>query len=254
MKGGKSLVWMALFVWFAACPRGPSVENGDGEKSESSKSSQEDPYIQKREDMVRRQIEARGVKDKKVLEAMRKVPRHEFIPESLRGQAYEDHPVPIGKGQTISQPYIVAYMTEALKLSGDEKVLEIGTGSGYQAAVLAEIVKEVYSIEIICPLEENARNTLKRLGYRNVITKCADGYKGWPEHAPFDAVIITAAPDEVPPPLLNQLKEGGRLIVPEGTYFQELRLYTRTGKGMESRKLLPVRFVPMTGEAEKPGP
>jgi protein-L-isoaspartate(D-aspartate) O-methyltransferase len=254
MKGGLAVIGIAILALMVACPGNPSKDKEAAGDEKSGKVNAKDPYAQERVEMVRKQIERRGVKDKKVLAAMRKVPRHEFIPDKFRHEAYEDHPVPIGHGQTISQPYIVAYMTEALELKGPEKVLEIGTGSGYQAAVLAEIVEKVYSIEIVCALEKRSKETLSRLGYKNVETRCADGYKGWAEHAPFDAIIITAAPDEVPPPLLEQLKEGGRLIVPEGTYFQELRLYTRTEKGIKTRHLLPVRFVPMTGEAEKPGP
>lgn len=210
-----------------------------------------DPDAALREAMVREQIESRGVKDPRVLQAMRTVPRQEFVPARVRDQAYEDHPLPIGHDQTISQPYVVAYMTEALKLEGREKVLELGTGSGYQAAVLAEIVPSVYSIEIVCPLERFARQNLDRLGYQRVQTKCADGYQGWPEFAPFDAVIVTAAPDHVPQPLLDQLKVGGRLILPVGRFSQELVLLTKTPTGIEKQSLLPVRFVPMTGEAER---
>jgi len=209
------------------------------------------PYSTLREAMVREQIEARGVKDPRVLKAMRTVPRHEFVPEAVRDQAYEDHPLPIGHGQTISQPYIVAYMTEALKLNGREKVIEIGTGSGYQAAILAEIAPQVYSIEIVCPLERFARQNLDRLGFQRVKTQCADGYQGWPEFAPFDAIIVTAAPDHVPQPLVDQLKQGGRLILPVGSFGQELVLITKTQTGIEKQSLLPVRFVPMTGEAER---
>ena len=210
-----------------------------------------DPYAALREEMVRDQIEARGINDPKVLKAMRTVPRQEFIPEAGRSQAYGDHPVPIGYGQTISQPYIVAFMTEALKLKGPEKVLEIGTGSGYQAAILAEIAPEVYSIEILCELLKFGRQNLDRLGYQRVITRCADGYQGWPEHAPFDAIMVTAAPDHVPEPLVDQLKVGGRLILPVGAFFQELVLITKTETGIAKHSLLPVRFVPMTGEAER---
>ena len=210
-----------------------------------------DRYAAAREAMVREQLEARGVKDPRVLQAMRKVPRHEFVPPAVRGLAYEDHPLPIGHDQTISQPYIVAYMTEALKLEGREKVLEIGTGSGYQAAVLAEIAPQVYSLEIVCPLERFARGNLDRLGYQRVKTQCADGYQGWPEFAPFDAIIVTAAPDHVPQPLLDQLKPGGRLILPVGSSGQELVILTRTPTGFKKQSLLPVRFVPMTGEAER---
>jgi len=211
----------------------------------------EGDYAQRRDAMVEKQIEARGVKDKLVLEAMRKVPRHKFVPPGRRRYAYEDYPLPIGEGQTISQPYIVALMTELLKLKGDEKVLEIGTGSGYQAAVLAEIAKEVYTIEIVRPLHERSKKLLEELGYRNIFTKCGDGYNGWPEHAPFDAVIVTAAPPEVPQPLVDQLKPGGRLVIPVGEFYQELVRITKTPKGLKRESILPVRFVPMTGEAQK---
>ena len=201
--------------------------------------------------MVARQIEARGVADPLVLKAVRKVPRREFVPDPLKEFAYEDRPLPIGEDQTISQPYIVAFMTEALKLKGGEKVLEIGTGSGYQAAVLAEIAGHVYSIEIIPALAERGGKTLEKLGYKNVTVKCGDGYQGWAEHAPFDAIIVTCAPDHIPEPLKRQLGVGGRLVIPVGSFFQELLLITRTEKGYRKESLLPVRFVPMTGPLEE---
>jgi protein-L-isoaspartate(D-aspartate) O-methyltransferase len=179
---------------------------------------------------------------------MRKVPRHEFIPDHLKKYAYADEPLPIGEDQTISQPYIVAYMTEYLRLGNEDKVLEIGTGSGYQAAVLAEIVDTVYTIEIVDVLAKNAEKTLERLGYENVLVKRGDGYAGWPEHAPYDAIIITAAPTKIPEPLLDQLKIGGIMILPLGDYSQELVLIEKNINGLEKKTLLPVRFVPMTGE------
>jgi protein-L-isoaspartate(D-aspartate) O-methyltransferase len=202
-----------------------------------------------REAMVRLQIEARGVRDAATLAAMRRVPRHEFVPASLASSAYSDRPLPIGHDQTISQPYIVAFMTEALRLSSGERVLEIGTGSGYQAAVLAEIVREVKSIEIVAPLAEQSRLLLSRLGYRNVEVRAGDGYQGWPDAAPFDAIIVTAAAPRIPEPLKLQLREGGRLILPldSGGEAQELVLVTRIGGRFEERRVLPVRFVPMTG-------
>ena len=198
--------------------------------------------------MVEDQIERRGVNNENVLEAMREVPRHEFVPDHLKKYAYADEPLPIGEDQTISQPYIVAYMTEYLQLGGGDKVLEIGTGSGYQAAVLAEIVDTVYTIEIVEVLAKQAEKTLDRLGYENVLVKRGDGYAGWPEHAPYDAIIITAAPTKIPQPLLEQLKIGGIMILPLGDYSQELVLIEKNLKGFEQKTLLPVRFVPMTGE------
>lgn len=202
-------------------------------------------FSEKRRQMVELQLKKRDITDPVVLEVMGRVPRHRFVPEEDCRSAYEDHPLPIGYGQTISQPYIVAYMTQALNLKGDDKVLEIGTGSGYQAAVLAEICRKVYSIEIVPELALSADALLKELEYRNINIKAGDGYKGWKEFAPYDAVIVTAAPEKVPQALLKQLKIGGRLIVPEGDYFQVLRLYTKTEKGIERENLLPVRFVPM---------
>jgi protein-L-isoaspartate(D-aspartate) O-methyltransferase len=203
-----------------------------------------------RERMVRDQIAARGVRDPRVLAAVSKVPRHELVPEDVRAHAYEDRPLPIGHGQTISQPYVVAYMTEQLRLLGDERVLEIGTGSGYQAAVLAELAGEVYSIEIVEPLGERARADLARLGYRNVQVRVGDGYRGWPEQAPFDAIIVTAAPGHVPQPLIDQLAVGGRLVLPVGGLDQELLLLSRDADGIHEERLIGVRFVPMRGEAE----
>lgn len=210
-----------------------------------------DSYAVEREQMVAQQIESRGVSDKLVLKAMRKTPRHEFVPEDMKRFAYMDNPQPIGEKQTISQPYIVALMTELLELKGGEKVLEIGTGSGYQAAVLAEIAGEVYTIEIIESLAKSAEERLQRMGYKNVIVKWGDGYQGWEEHAPFDHVIVTAAPDHVPQPLVDQLKVGGTMVIPVGDYFQELKLLTKTESGVEEKSIIPVRFVPMTGEAQQ---
>jgi protein-L-isoaspartate(D-aspartate) O-methyltransferase len=215
----------------------------------SSARDGDDPsFARAREEMVTTQIVARGVRDEKTLAAMRKVPRHLFVSASLAGQAYEDHPLPIGHGQTISQPYIVAFMTEALKLRGGESVLEVGTGSGYQSAVLSEIAAKVHTIEIVAPLAEEARERLQRLGYGNVSVKAGDGYLGWPEAAPFDAIIVTAAAPRVPEPLKQQLKDGGRLIVPLGDEWQELVVVTRRGASFEETRVLPVRFVPMTGK------
>jgi len=204
-----------------------------------------------REAMVAEQIEQRGVRDARTLAAMRTVPRHLFVPPALQAEAYSDHPLPIGHDQTISQPYIVAFMTEALRLRGGETVLEVGTGSGYQAAVLAEIAARVYTIEIVAPLAEEARERLKRLGYRNVEVRAGDGYAGWPEKAPFDAVMVTAAAPHIPEPLKQQLKEGGRLVIPVGEAYQELIVVTRKGATYAEDRVLPVRFVPMTGKVRQ---
>ncbi|HDQ44986.1 MAG TPA: protein-L-isoaspartate(D-aspartate) O-methyltransferase [bacterium] len=195
--------------------------------------------------MVSKQIAGRGVKDPRVLAAMEKVPRHLFVPDNIRSHAYEDSPLPIGYNQTISQPYIVAYMTEQLVLEGDERVLEVGTGSGYQAAVLAELVPEVYTIEIIEPLSVTAREQIEKAGFENVHFRVGDGYLGWPEAAPFDAIMITAAPRQIPETLIGQLRVGGRMIVPVGQWHQELLLITKKEKDYSVKKLLPVRFVPM---------
>jgi protein-L-isoaspartate(D-aspartate) O-methyltransferase len=201
--------------------------------------------------MVDGQIEGRGISDPATLAAMREVPRWEFVPENIQRRAFEDNPLPIGEGQTISQPFIVAYMTEALKLKAEDKVLEVGTGSGYQAAILGVVAREVYTIEIVPSLAEKARETLERLGYDNVHVRAGDGYRGWPEEAPFDAIIVTCAPDHVPQPLLDQLADGGRLVLPlGGRYPQMLRRYTRTGDTFDEEDLEPVLFVPMTGEAQ----
>lgn len=205
-----------------------------------------------RKRMVRDQIAGRGITNERVLGAMEKVPRHEFVPEELRNQAHDDGPLPIGYEQTISQPYIVAYMTGKLEPQPTDRVLEIGTGSGYQAAILAELVAEVYTIEIVEPLAQRAGSDLKRLGYTNIHVRAADGYQGWPEAAPFDAIIVTCAPERVPQPLIDQLKDGGRMIVPVGeSGSQELVMFHKRGGLLEKRGVLPVRFVPMTGEARR---
>lgn len=242
-------LWILLFFVFFfpfSCKESENKEAGM-----QNQKSEENIYAEKRERMVKAQIEARGVRDKLVLGAIRKVPRHLFVPENLKDQAYSDGPLPIGEGQTISQPYIVALMTELLGLKGGEKVLEIGTGSGYQAAILAEIAKEVYTIEIICSLAKTAEKRLKKMGYENITVRCADGYQGWKEHAPFDGVIVTAAPDHIPQPLVDQLKVRGRLVIPVGDVFQELMVITKTETGIKKMNVIPVRFVPMTGEAER---
>jgi protein-L-isoaspartate(D-aspartate) O-methyltransferase len=213
----------------------------------------QDPYAKKRQAMIDMDIKGRGIKDKKVLEAMGKIPRELFVDESKRSKAYADQPLPIGEGQTISQPYVVSLMTEALSLKPSDRVLEIGTGSGYQAAVLAEIVKEVYTIEIRKTLVETAARRLKDMGYKNIEVKFGDGYFGWEEHAPFDAVLITASANHIPPPLIKQLKEGGRLILPLGStlFHQTLTLVTKQKGDLKMEQMGGVVFVPMVGETEK---
>ena len=213
---------------------------------------QEDPFRKKREDLVLQTIEKRGVTNKAVLKSMKTVKRHLFVTENNVPSAYEDRPLPIGYGQTISQPFIVGYMTEVINPMPEYKVLEIGTGSGYQAAVLAEIVKEVYTIEIIPDLGNAAAARLKNLGYDNVNVKITDGYFGWPEHGPYDAIIVTAAAEFVPPPLLEQLKEGGKIVIPIGSPFmnQMLMLIEKKGKKVTTKNLMPVVFVPFTRKKE----
>ena len=200
--------------------------------------------------MVDKQIKSRGVKDKAVLEAMRRVPRHLFVPPDMVDSAYDDNPLPIGHGQTISQPYIVALMTELLRLKSDSKVLEIGTGSGYQTAILAELAATVYTIEIVKPLVNPAQELLKSLGYQNIFFRYGDGHEGWLEEAPFDAIIVTAAPKHVPEPLVQQLAMGGRMAIPVGDYYQDLALLTKTEHGVQKKDVTGVRFVPMTGKAK----
>jgi len=203
-------------------------------------------FAAQRQLMIQQQLVARGINNERVLAAMGKVPREEFVPLDLRTETYEDGPLPIGHGQTISQPYIVAFMTQQLRPQTSDRVLEIGTGSGYQAAILAELVKEVYSVEIVEPLAKGAEATLARLGYKNVHLKVGDGYKGWPEEAPFDAIIVTCAPDKVPQPLVDQLKEDGRMVIPVGQRFaQELYLLEKKNGQLKESVTLPVRFVPM---------
>ncbi len=197
--------------------------------------------------MLEDDLKRHGIKDEKVFQAMRKVERHLFVEPNLEPFAYEDAPLPIGYEQTISQPYIVAFMTQAAEIKEWERVLEIGTGSGYQAAILAELAKEVYTVEIIRELAESAKQRLKSLGYANVHVKCGDGHEGWPEHAPYDAIIVTAAPEKTPRELLHQLAMGGRMVVPVGADSQDLYLYTKDARGIHEKKSIPVKFVPMVG-------
>jgi protein-L-isoaspartate(D-aspartate) O-methyltransferase len=222
-----------------------------GEALQAGSESTEQQYAKLRESMVREQLQARDVKDARVLAAMRKVPRHKFVPKNLADSAYEDYPLPLTLGQTISQPYIVGYMTQALQLRGGERVLEIGTGSGYQAAILAELAAEVYTIEILPELASQAQSTLDALGYKNIRIRSGDGYAGWPEAAPFDRIIVTAAPDHIPQPLIDQLKPGGKMIIPVGSVTQELVLVEKNERGISRRSTIPVIFVPMTGQAQR---
>jgi len=209
-------------------------------------------FAAQRQRMVEQQLKARGIKDQRVLAAMAKVPREEFVPTDERIDAYEDGPLPIDYGQTISQPYIVAFMTEQLRPKPTDRVLEIGSGSGYQAAILAELVTDVYTIEIIEPLAKSAEATMQRLGYKNVHIKVGDGYQGWPEEAPFDAVIVTCAPENVPQPLIDQLQNGGRMVIPVGERFaQQLYLLEKKNGRLKESATLPVRFVPMQREGQK---
>jgi len=202
--------------------------------------------------MVEEQLRARDITDQRVLAAMARVPRHQFVPRELWKQAYEDHPLPIGLGQTISQPYIVALMTQLARPTPECRALEVGLGSGYQAAVLAELCKEVYGIEILEPLATAAAKRLSKLGYKNITVRYGDGYQGWPEHAPFDIILVTAAPDHVPQPLIDQLAPGGRLVIPVGRYYQDLLLLEKQADGsIREENVAPVQFVPMTGEAQQ---
>jgi protein-L-isoaspartate(D-aspartate) O-methyltransferase len=238
-------VLLLAVLTFAGC-NGPSAGAGKVTPPPS------DDYAASRTRMVETQIVARGVRDPRVLAAMRKVPRHLFVDPAQRSQAYEDHPLPIPGNQTISQPYIVAIMTELLELQPKDRVLEIGTGTGYESAILGELVSEVYTIEIVPELARSAAERLKHLHYDNVVVREGDGYRGWPEHAPFDAIIVTAAPERIPQPLIEQLAPGGVMVIPVGGFFQELKVFRKSADGRVTEKdILPVRFVPMTGEIEK---
>ncbi len=239
--------WLALGIMVALAVLMTACSAPGGHSSEV----QGRDWASRRSEMVRAQIEARGVKDPDVLDSMRAVPRHLFVPDVYRDAAYNDSPLPIGQGQTISQPYIVALMTELLEVGRGSRVLEIGTGSGYQAAVLAQMGVEVFSIEIKTALCESAAATLQSIGYETAHVRCGDGYGGWPDEAPFDGIIVTAAPDRIPDPLLDQLADGARMVIPVGEFYQELKVIMRSGDDFEERSVIPVRFVPMTGEIER---
>lgn len=237
----RTTVLFFLLTWIFLFPSAHTVASEDAQ------------IIKSRKRMVEHDLKGRDITDAKVLEIMGRVPRHLFVDKSLQSKAYADHPLPIGEGQTISQPYIVALMTQILQVKPGEKVLEIGAGSGYQAAVLAELTGQVYTIEIRASLSQMAAQRLKQLGYEKVKVKYGDGYFGWEEYAPFDAIIVTCAANHIPPPLIKQLKENGRLIIPLGstTYFQTLTLLTKKNGQTDVQHLLGVSFVPMTGEAQK---
>ena len=231
------LISLSIYLLFCGACQADEIQSTD--------------YIEARKAMVEEQIQARGVFSPDVIDAMLTVPRHLFVPERYRDEAYKDHPLPIGESQTISQPYIVALMTDLLKPDAHDKILEIGTGSGYQAAVLGELVDEVYTVEIVEPLAKRSAALLDSLGYNNIVCRCGDGYIGWEEHAPYDGIIVTCAPPYIPQPLIEQLADGGRMVIPVGEFYQELYLIEKEGETLTHIRVIPVRFVPMTGEAEK---
>jgi protein-L-isoaspartate(D-aspartate) O-methyltransferase len=251
MKPARAVFLIAL-VAVPACRSTERAPPTATPRPEAATPAAPDPFAAARAKMVADTIERRGVKDPRVLEAMRRVPRHELVPEDQRHRSYEDNPLPIGWAQTISQPYIVAVMSEAAQVGPGKKVLEIGTGSGYQAAVLAELGAEVYSIEIVEPLARRTHELLAGLGYGNIHLRIGDGYRGWPEAAPFDAIVVTAAPEKLPQPLIDQLAVGGRMVIPVGPAGnQHLKVLTRTHEGATEEALFEVRFVPMTGEIQR---
>jgi protein-L-isoaspartate(D-aspartate) O-methyltransferase len=229
----------------------PTSEAGEPEAKAAHDTESEARWAAERNEMVRRQIAARDVRNPRVLDAMREVPRHRFVPPGSRNRAYLDRPLPIGYDQTISQPYIVAVMTELLHPESTDRVLEIGTGSGYQAAVVSRLVAKVFSIEIVPELAESAAKKLAELGYANIEVISGDGYRGIPKEAPFDGILVTAAPDEIPAPLIEQLAVGGRMVIPVGDFYQQLTVVEKTERGISKRTVFPVRFVPMTGEASR---
>ena len=245
MKKFQSLIIILMIIQLG------SILFGQPQQIQPQSSFMSKQWSDKANDMVKYQIEKRGITNDNILRVMRNTPRHLFVPPALSKMAYDDYPLPIGEEQTISQPYIVALMTDLLSLKGNEKILEIGTGSGYQAAILSQLVDTVYTIEIVESLANNAKKRLDNLNYKNVIVKYGDGYKGWPSVAPFDAIIVTAAPEEVPQILIDQLKVNGNIVIPVGDKWQELQLITKINKNKIKRKnVIPVRFVPMVRSTE----
>ena len=260
---GLEALWLARFRQEQQ-PPAPEAEQPDAAQPEQAPAvkpraakrppaeDQNTPEAKARRRMVDEQLRSRDITDSRVLEVMGRVGRHRFVPEGIRAQAYADHPLPIGLDQTISQPYIVALMTQLARPKPTDRALDVGTGSGYQAAVLAELCKEVYSIEILKPLADGARTRLEELGYDNITVRCGDGYQGWPDKAPFDVILVAAAPDHVPKPLIEQLAPGGRLVIPVGSFYQELLLVEKQKDGsVRQESVIPVRFVPMTGKAQE---
>jgi protein-L-isoaspartate(D-aspartate) O-methyltransferase len=242
------IILSLLCIWLTYFPNWAVVaEHHANTGVEIQSFSKQAGKFEKQQQQMVEQISSYGIKDKAVLKAMLKVPRHQFVEPSVADLAYGDYPLSLDYNQTISQPYIVAYMTEAAELSSNEKVLEIGTGSGYQAAVLAEVAKEVYSMEIIPELAQRARRTLSKLGYKNIYIKTGNGYQGWVEHAPYDAIVVTAAPDHIPENLINQLTFNGKMVIPVGKLNQEIVVLTKMRDGLSQKRTIPVRFVPMTG-------
>jgi protein-L-isoaspartate(D-aspartate) O-methyltransferase len=245
----KAIAWLAALISVSSAGHLTSQESGTPRDQWYERGTVTLAPASSAAAMIERQLRGRGISDSRILRAMGSVPREKFVPKELRNSAYDDRPLPIGYGQTISQPFIVAFMTEQLQPKRSQRVLEIGTGSGYQAAVLSDLVAEVYTIEIVRPLAQRAETVLRELGYRNVQVKAGDGYKDWREHAPFDAIIVTAAPDHVPPPLVEQLKEGGRMVIPVGkSGSQKLYLLEKRGGQIRQTAVIAVKFVPLTRE------
>jgi protein-L-isoaspartate(D-aspartate) O-methyltransferase len=244
------LLPLCFYLLLFSCSNSVNLQNSVDAPTQGANNAK-DEYKRERREMVEQQIRDRGIENESVLSAMMKVPRHKFVPEALVKEAYIDSPLPIGLNQTISQPFIVAYMTDAADISKNDKVLEIGTGSGYQAAILGELAREVYTIEIIPELAERSTQILQQLGYKNVFVKTGNGYLGIPEQAPFDAIVVTAAPDEIPQALVDQLAVNGKMVIPVGNANQEMVVIKKTKKGVTEKRTMQVRFVPMTGKPTK---